>query len=324
MRQGRAMRTAHRGGYRPSSIAITLLVAAAALLAAPGRAAGGPDSAAAARPLTGNPGLDLFGMRTLEQGPKLVPQQGAGDATEPARKSVILGAGLSLLVPGAGEFYAQSYWKAALFIALEAAAWGVAYHWDKRGDRQSDSYQKFADDNWSVVRYAEYAQKHWTEAAAYRVVVSNDPALPAWQRVDWGELNRMERAVAGTALGMYYSHSLPVHGDQQYYEMIGKYPQFNQGWSDARDLPNDYETIKGNLTANFQYYSGERGKANTYYERATTFVTVAIINHVISAVDAAFTTAAYNRSLHAQVGILTVPDGGRAAQVPVLQVAWDF
>jgi hypothetical protein len=28
------------------------------------------------------------------------------------------------------------------------------------------------------------------------------------------------------------SHRLPPHGDQQYYEMIGKYHQYSPGWND--------------------------------------------------------------------------------------------
>jgi len=44
--------------------------------------------------------------------------------------------------------------------------------------------------------------------------------------VNLGELNRLEGDLGG-----YYSHQLPPHGEQ-YYEEIGKYPQFNVGWDD--------------------------------------------------------------------------------------------
>ena len=31
------------------------------------------------------------------------------------------------------------------------------------------------------------------------------------------------------------SHNLPPHGDQQYYELIGKYHQYSSGWNDFTD-----------------------------------------------------------------------------------------
>jgi hypothetical protein len=91
-----------------------------------------------------------------------------------------------------------------------------------------------------------------------------------WTQVNWAELNRMERDIAG-----YYSHTLPPYGEQQYYELIGKYPQFNQGWNDAPPSFNYGDA----LTPNFVYYSGERGKANSLYASASRWVTVVIISH---------------------------------------------
>lgn len=287
-------------------------------------AAGMPADSARPLPVTGNVTLDLFGLRELSAGPHLASQQDAGQAAVAGRKSPWLAAGLSLALPGAGEFYVESYWKSALFLAVEAGAWIMAYSYDKRGDRQTDYFQDFADAHWSVVQYAQYALEKLADPKGnYQLWKSGVPppkgvAAP-WDYVNWNELNRMERDIAG-----YYSHTLPVHGDQQYYEEIGKYPQYNQGWDDANLALNpDYETVKGNLTPRYQYYGGERGKANTYYEHATTFVSVAIINHLASAVDAALSAGWFNSRLHAEMGVQTVPDrGGVYTQVPVVKLAY--
>ena len=59
---------------------------------------------------------------------------------------------MSLLVPGSGEFYAQSYWKAAAFFAIEVAAWALAYTYDKKGDKQTDYFQNFANGNWECLQ----------------------------------------------------------------------------------------------------------------------------------------------------------------------------
>jgi hypothetical protein len=279
------------------------------------------DPPAKGEPLTGDPRLDLFhptcaGDRAFQQEQSPVP--------ELRRKSPWLAAGMSLAVPGAGEFYAQSYWKSALFLAVEVGAWALAYHFDKKGDAQTDFFQGYADQHWNVVQYAQYTIDNLVESSrrSYyqtNVFISGTNTLPPWQRVNWDALNAMEREIGG-----FYSHTLPRYGDQQYYELIGKYPQFNQGWDDANLLlPADYFVIKANLTARYLYYSGERGKANDFYRNASTFVTVAIVNHLLSAVDAAWTTASYNKAV-AEGTVLPVPGPGGIVYVPALRVRYAF
>ena len=253
---------------------------------------------AAFNPMTGNLQVDLFGMRELASGPA-VQKEVVGSAM-PSRKSLWLAAGLSTLVPGAGEFYSESYWKAALFLAIEVAALGVAYSYDRRGDEQTDRFQDYANQHWSVVRYAKYAETlvgqtkyNWRVPGTEGMDEFDRP----WTQVNWAELNRMERDIAG-----YYSHTLPPYGEQQYYELIGKYPQFNQGWNDA-PLSFNYGDA---LTPNFVYYSGERGKANSLYASASRWVTVVIINHVLSAMDAVWSAHLYNRA-QASVGMRVIP-----------------
>jgi hypothetical protein len=269
---------------------------------------------------TGNLRVDFFGRGELHESPAVADQDQAVHALP--HKSPWLAGGMSLLVPGAGEFYAESYWKAAAFLAVDVAVFLVAYHYDKQGNRQTDYFQNFANQHWSVVQYANYAEKNLTPSghAPYLWLIPGTEGLPPWKRVNWAELHRMESDIGG-----YYSHQLPPYGEQQYYELIGKYPQFNQGWDDANLLlPSDYETIKANLTSEYSYYGGERGKANTYYERATTFVVVAIINHIISAIDAAWTAHAFNKNVQAEVGLQTIPAGEKVTQVPVVKVRVAF
>ena len=132
----------------------------------------------------------------------------------------------------------------------------------------------------------------------------------------------MERAIGGNSArvdGRYYSHTLPPYGDQQYYELIGKYPQYNPGWNDAM-FPFAYGDP---LSPNFLYYSNERGKANTFYNRATTAVTIAVINHVLSALDAGWSASSYN-TVHARVEMETRQVGFIVREVPVLRLAYTF
>jgi hypothetical protein len=253
-------------------------------------------------------------------GPALAAfQEGPADASLASRKSPWLAGGLSLVLPGAGEFYAETFLKSALFLAAEAALWVLAYNYDQKGNHQTDSFQNYANAHWSVVSYAQYALAHYAPAGGnYQVIIPGTQGDPPWMRVNWAELNRMESDIAATAAGQYYSHNLPSYNTQQYYELIGKYPQFNQGWDDA---PPSF-TYGNQLSAELLYYSGERGKANTYYTTASTYVALAFVNHVLSAIDAAISAGSYNRGLHASVGSQTVPAYGGYTSVPVLRLSW--
>jgi len=289
------------------------------LVAGPVFAAGNDRGAAETSPpvLTGNLEVDFFGLTQAESAPPAV--QGEGET--PGWKSPWIAAGMSLIIPGSGEAYAGSYWKAAAFFAVEVAAWTVAYTQDKRGDRQTDFFQNFANEHWSVVDYAEWSEQKFGgligHTYAWRIPGAEWRA--PWDQVNWDELNRMERAIAATASGQYYSHVLPRWNEQQYYELIGKYGQFNQGWDDR---PADY-TYLDPVTANFSWYAVERGKANDYYSAATTAVTIAILNHLLSAIDAAWTAGSAN-SVQARVDLQSLPIGGRVARVPTARVMIGF
>ncbi len=275
------------------------------------------------RPTTGNLQIDFFGQKNVGLLPD--PHEQLESPAEGHRKSPWLAAGLSLVVPGAGEFYAESYWKSALFLALDVAAWALAYHFDNKGDKQTDFFKGFADQHWSVVDYAQYALEHYVpsnQQAQYAGLIKPGTAgLPPWQRVDWSVLNAMERYIGTNVTeGKYYSHSLPPFGDQQYYELIGKYKQYNQGWDDRPASYNYPEPV----TPNFTYYSGEFSRADDYYGSATTYVTVALVNHAVSAIDAAWSAASYNRSLRASMGYQTVPVGLGVARVPAARLEYSF
>jgi hypothetical protein len=294
---------------------VVMLIVLLGVLAGSGIAANpGDEQEQKGQVLTGNLRVDLFGMRVLREGPVLIPAEEQQAMTVP-HKSGWLASGLSLLVPGAGEFYAESYWKAALFLAIDVTAIAIALNNDTKGRDQTAFYQDYANGHWSVVKYAEYAQTlmpgktyAWRKAGTEGMSPWDRP----WTQVDWSELNRMERDIAG-----YYSHVLPPYGEQQYFELIGKYPQFNQGWDDA---PAAF-TYGDPLTTHFLWYSNERGKANTYYENATRWVTIALINHILSAVDAAWSAHLFN-SAQASVSSRYVPTPDGYALMSMLKISY--
>ncbi|MCX7878664.1 MAG: hypothetical protein N2510_08510 [Ignavibacteria bacterium] len=52
----------------------------------------------------------------------------------------------------------------------------------------------------------------------------------------------------------------------------------------------------------FIYYAGERQKANDFYDLAKIGPITAILNHILSAADAAWTISKYNSRLKLQTG----------------------
>ncbi|HAB50977.1 MAG TPA: hypothetical protein DCE80_02145, partial [Ignavibacteriales bacterium] len=185
------------------------------------------------------------------------------------RKSPFLGGIMSLVVPGAGEIYAGEYWKAGIFIAIEAAMITTAIIYDKKGDDKTAEFENYANQNWSAKNYADWSLKYLKEnidpsvdIEYYRGIVFNSDGS-----VNWSGLNELERKL-GKYQNVGYSHTLAPFGDQQYYEMIGKYPQFSHGWNDSIFKDTDYHI----LSPNFKSYSTMRGKANDLYNVASTAV----------------------------------------------------
>lgn len=214
---------------------------------------------------------------------------------ESNQKSPILAGALSALIPGAGEIYTGDYLKAVLFLAVEGVSLYLNYYYTKKGDDQTIFFQNYADEYWSVVRYAQWLNQ-WAEALGgnANIHISPDLNLKPWQRVNWDELNTAERSIKE------FSHTLYPYGHQQYYEMIGKYPQYSQGWDDSKFARGEY-TVAGeyyhDTKGKFIYYSGLRGKANDYYNIADKALIVTITNHIISMVDAIISANRYNSKL---------------------------
>ncbi|AFN75124.1 hypothetical protein MROS_1892 [Melioribacter roseus P3M-2] len=233
------------------------------------------------------------------------------------KKAPFTAALLSFAVPGAGQFYSESYLKSALFVAVEAAAITVGLIYDKKGDDQTIRFQNFADEHWDVARYAR-----WTIVHANEINPSIDPSnyfvFNPDGTVNWKELNKLENALGG-----YYSHRLAPYGDQQYYEMIGKYPQFNVGWDDFGDENTPYK-YGDPLTENFIFYSKERGKANDFYNVAYKAVLVIFTNHIISAIDAALTAHSFNKNIKVNAELNKINVGYRTFYYPQLNLQYNF
>lgn len=228
----------------------------------------------------------------------------------PGKKSPLLSGILSAVVPGAGQFYNEDYWIAGIFVAVEAGLITTAVIYDNKGDDQTQFFQNYADENWSVVDYAKWLNQYRNHSIT---IDETTPGLKPWERVNWAELNAAEEAESDL------SHKLPPHGDQQYYEEIGKYRQFSAGWNDYTGGAN-----QNLISPNFTYYSGLRGQANDYYNTASTAVVGVYINHLLSAAEAVWGATRFNSNLAVNLRVETQNLAGGVELVPTVKMKFSF
>ncbi|MBD3373831.1 hypothetical protein GF406_02250 [candidate division KSB1 bacterium] len=216
-------------------------------------------------------------------------------------KSVAKGVLFSALVPGAGQAYSGSWLKAAAFVAVEAAGIALAMNYDQEGQDIEQEFRAFADENWIESDYWGWIARH----AGLEYNSSNLDPLREWEH-DHPAL----------------SHALPHTKTQQYYEMIGKYDQFNYGWVDSEigSIDNGWNVSK--RSSKRLYYEDRRDASNQAYKRATTFVTVTLLNHLISAFDAGFSISRHNRQVNAAFYMKPLQMNQQTYAALSMQVEW--
>lgn len=223
-------------------------------------------------------------------------------APAPKQKSPYLAALFSGIIPGTGEFYGESYLKAAIFFAIEAGLWTAYAVYDGKGDDQTEQYEQYANSNWSINKYAQWLKEQ--QFTGYNEII--DPNNQNLEELRL-QVNSVER--------QNFSHQLPPFGEQQYYELIGKYQNFVAGWADAdisilsknEASPNYYGKYK---TQMYTDYAADRQQANEYYDMASTSTTLVIVNHLLSAADAAWTVSMFNKDIKVKSSVRLQPKLG--------------
>ncbi len=183
----------------------------------------------------------------------------------------------SALIPGAGELYTKSYLKAATFFLIEVGAWTFFGIYNKKGNEKQDEFEAFADEKWNPLKW-------------YNWYVNIDSST-------------MERFTHAGHMVELLDPLIKGEGDpiktQQYYEMIGKYAEFVVGWEGtSNDLTYDeLMQYRQNETQIADDYMKMRAKSNDLFEKAMTGTTIAMLNHLLSAIDAAWTAKRHNNKL---------------------------
>ena len=221
------------------------------------------------------------------------------------QRSIGKAVAFSLLVPGSGQFYSNSYIKSAIFLAIEIGAWATNISYHKKGDNKDREFKNYANNNWSEYRYWSYVnysaqgEEQYTNYVVPEnyIYTETAPNGGTWYLIDQDYYNAHRNEIINNLRYVEadkFSHRLPGSKTQQYYEMIGKYPhQFGAAWSDA-----SFDLIYSgpdNITSNNNFYMDMREEANRLYDKAQYGLMVALVNHVVSAIDAGFTARSFNR-----------------------------
>jgi len=165
----------------------------------------------------------------------------------------------SAIIPGWGELEMNHKCRAAYFLAAEIAGWSGYFLMREKGLDLEDEFKDFADTHWGYDRWKTFD-------------------VP-WEIANSGSHNFEYFDTTETAE--------TVHRDWNYYENIGKYEQYVGGWDDVNvDLPVPNSKHRGE-------YNDMRLESNKALKAAGGFVTMVILNHLISAVDAGWLSLKY-------------------------------
>jgi hypothetical protein len=241
---------------------------------------------------------------------------GATEMVEPEDSLVVYPARpmlYSIILPGAGQWYNKSpAWKIGLFAGIEAASIFSGLQWKKKAEDIRLQYEIFADQNWDLETWVfntlntpigNYADVHINGTHKLILVLSGSLAEQYGNYVSSDSLENNAHWV--------YTGEVNVLRDRDFYENIGKYDQFVGGWTDCYDpsdiqytFPQWFEVEKdvGDSTEiiistpNKQDYVGQRARSNNYLNMAKYAVSAVMFNHVISALEAVWSTQIRNRT----------------------------
>ena len=227
----------------------------------------------------------------------------------------------SLVVPGSGQLYVGgstfNYIRGAAYLAIEGALWGSWYYYSVyKYDKQVKKYKKFAKNHYSAYTYESKMHDLYNglddsdeEAEFVERYLSN---RETYCKSIYGEASTNGCYVEGKELTNDKNHVNHVNGSFDLYNAGSYYSSiagstYVLGWDDVEDeaavsalnLSNDdAETVSLGTSSNWKIYRSLRSKANDYADLQAWFFGGLILNHIVSALDAAWSAHSHNKVLY--------------------------
>lgn len=209
----------------------------------------------------------------------------------------------SAIVPGLGQAANSQWWKTALFAGIEIGA--IVLHFERRAHARNveKEYMQIADNDWSVVKYAQFLQgysqidfdiKDVLTESGLEYYNANGGIMPTFDRdqdqgfINLSALNDLETATLYRSTGNPFSHVVPAYNSQQYYELVSKYFQFGPGWRDWDNSVNSIDGGVADMSPMWRNHTGIEEEFNDAYRLSSNLIMLVAANHIFSAFDAFF------------------------------------
>ena len=237
---------------------------------------------------------------------------------------------MSLVVPGSGQMYVGgsgfTYARGGVYLALEATLWGSWYYFSvHKYDQQVNKYKKFAQTHYSIGRYERGMRdlynadaKNYESEFRRRYLGTRESFCEGIYGVatthhcyDSDKLYKKDNEYVNDFVNSPKSlkkemEEISFNSPSDVYQLITD-DAYVLGWDDVEDVaiatalgledPNS-ATEKLGSSSNQKEYRSLRGKANDYADMQAWFFGGLILNHIISAVDAAISANSHNKSLY--------------------------
>ena len=220
----------------------------------------------------------------------------------------------SAILPGSAQAANKNWFRAGIYMAVEAASIYFIIDYNNRASRGERNYERFVDNNWSVVKYANWLVGYHDHHGIDNPYIDDLEAKLGGAEAafntsqDWSidmleVLRNVERNTpyftTDQLAANNFSHVLPSYGSQQYYELVAKYYQFQAGWRDYNF--NQFLIDRAGGTASPLFFDGadRAQRFNDDFRTSRHFMILLISNHLISAFDAYFTFSVKQNRLEA-------------------------
>lgn len=240
---------------------------------------------------------------------------------------------LSLLVPGAGQLYVggstATYVRGGVYMALEVLMWsGWGYFSIYKYNQQVDKYKKFAKQHYSIGRYEDAMRDLYSAAGSLYPSTFNsrymgtrksfceaiygdatygkcyqDDALFSDDKTHLNNFKDKDKSLGDEMKDFKRS----FNKESELFQLISE-GAYVRGWDDVKnggtlaiDLnleDEDAETVSLGESEHMLKYRSMRRDANDYADMQAWFIGGLILNHIVSAVDAALTANAHNKVLY--------------------------
>ncbi len=199
----------------------------------------------------------------------------------------------SFLIPGWGQVQNEDpWWKPVLYAGVETVGLISSINYGWRAEDIRRDFEAYGDDHWALDRWYSNTQKIFPDR--WREIIMGTHKLGLKIGSNYYHTDQLAELV-----NQYSWSEIAVIRNRDFYENIGKYDQFVGGWDDDYDDPFDsvgnwFTVKKGNvesiiLTKRKDNYRNLRHQSNLLKHYSRYAVTVVMLNHLTSGLEAAWT-----------------------------------